>query len=187
MPTVISHAVVGFSAAAAISNRNTSRKLWPLSILCAILPDMDAVGFRLGIPYGHFLGHRGFFHSLTFAIVVGFAVASIFFRKELASRKDWWFYFVFFVLVTATHGVLDAFTNGGLGIALLSPFDNHRYFFWKTPISVSPIGLRAFLSGRAPDILANEFAWVWLPAFLFALLGKRCLFRYEKGDKEVLE
>lgn len=186
LPSVISHAIVGVSAGVAISNRHAPKKLWLLSILCTILPDVDVVSFKLGIPYGHFFGHRGFFHSLTFAFVVGLIVASIFFKKELSSRKDWWFYFIFFSIVTATHGVLDAFTNGGLGIALLSPFDNHRYFFWKTPISVSPINPRAFLSGRALGILANEFLWVWLPALSLALLGKLCLFRRGNSDRIIL-
>jgi hypothetical protein len=31
-------------------------------------------------------------------------------------------------LATAGHGLLDAMTNGGLGLAFFSPFDNHRYF-----------------------------------------------------------
>jgi inner membrane protein len=29
----------------------------------------------------------------------------------------------------ASHGVLDALTNGGHGIAFFSPFLNERYFF----------------------------------------------------------
>jgi hypothetical protein len=35
-------------------------------------------------------------------------------------------------LATASHGVLDATTNGGLGVAFFSPFDNRRYFLpWR--------------------------------------------------------
>ena len=62
MPTVISHAMVGVAAGIAVSNRRLPKKFWGLSILCAILPDIDVVTFKLGIPYGHFFGHRGFFH-----------------------------------------------------------------------------------------------------------------------------
>ncbi|NIM12838.1 MAG: hypothetical protein GTO45_29905 [Candidatus Aminicenantes bacterium] len=49
-------------------------------------------------------------------------------------------------MLTASHGVLDAFTNGGLGIALLSPFDTTRHFSPWQPIEVAPIGIWAFFS-----------------------------------------
>jgi inner membrane protein len=169
--------MVGVAAGITVSNRHLPKKFWGLSILCAILPDIDVVSFKLGIPYGHFFGHRGFFHSIFFAFIVGFIITEIFFSKEQSSRKDRWFYFVYFSLVTSTHGIFDAFTNGGLGIALLSPFDNHRYFFWKTPISVSPISPRVFLNLRTFGILANEFLWVWMPMLFLALLGKYGILR----------
>ena len=40
-----------------------------------MLPDADVIGFRLGVPYGGMLGHRGLTHSLIFACMVGLAVA----------------------------------------------------------------------------------------------------------------
>jgi inner membrane protein len=36
--------------------------------------------------------------------------------------------FAFLFLAAASHGVLDAFTNGGLGIALFWPWSGARYF-----------------------------------------------------------
>ena len=30
-----------------------------------MLPDADVAGLYLGVDYGHWLGHRGFSHSLT--------------------------------------------------------------------------------------------------------------------------
>jgi hypothetical protein len=47
--------------------------------------------------------------------------------------KDRWVRPYFFV-VTASHGALDAMTDGGLGIAFFAPFDNTRYFFPFRPI-----------------------------------------------------
>jgi hypothetical protein len=59
----------------------------------------------------------------------------------------------FFFLATASHGLLDAMTDGGLGVAFFSPFDKHRYFFPWTPIRVSPIGLtRLFQRARRPGL-----------------------------------
>jgi inner membrane protein len=50
------------------------------------------------------------------------------------------------VVGAASHGILDAMTNGGLGVALLSPLDTTRYFRPWRPIQVSPISLRRFFS-----------------------------------------
>ena len=45
----------------------------------------------------------------------------------------------------ASHGVLDALTDGGPGVAFLAPFDDTRYFFPWRPIRVSPLW-RGFFS-----------------------------------------
>jgi membrane-bound metal-dependent hydrolase YbcI (DUF457 family) len=41
--------------------------------------------------------------------------------------------------VVASHGVLDALTDGGKGVAFFSPFDTTRHFFPVRPIPVAPI------------------------------------------------
>ena len=138
-----------------------------LSIVCSVLPDADVFGYYwLYIPYDSFFGHRGFFHSLFFAAILSFFIVSIFYRKEAPFSKWWWTFLYFFVL-TASHGLLDALTNGGRGIALLSPFSNHRYFLPWTPIEVSPLGIKAFLSQRGLVVLKQEILWIWVPSFLF--------------------
>jgi inner membrane protein len=73
-------------------------------------------------------------------------------------------------LATASHGVLDAMTNGGLGVAFFSPVDNRRYFLSWRPIRVSPIAFGRFFSQQGYLILKNELLWIWLPAGLFAVL-----------------
>ncbi len=172
MPTIITHAAVGIASGLAISKGKPAKRFWVLSILCAILPDFDVVAFKLGILYNSFWGHRGFYHSLFFAMITGVFIASVFFRKDGFFSKSWLFYTTYFSVVTATHGILDAFTDGGLGIALLTPFDNERYFFWTTPIAVSPLSIKAFLSERGISILKNEFLWVWAPAIFIVAIGR---------------
>lgn len=137
-----------------------------------MLPDLDVLAFQFGIPYGDFWGHRGFFHSIFFSVVVGLFVATVFLKREGLISRSWLFYSLYFTAVTSAHCILDAFTNGGLGIALLSPFNNERYFFWATPISVSPLSIKAFLGSKGVAILKNEIVWVWLPAIFIALIGK---------------
>lgn len=172
MPSAITHAVVGIASGLAVSKGNAPKRFWALSIICAILPDLDVLTFQFGISYGDFWGHRGFFHSIFFAVVLGGIIATIFFRKEGIFSKSWLFYFLYFSVVSSTHGILDAFTNGGLGIALLSPFDNERYFFRATPIYVSPLSIKAFISERGVAVLKNEILWVWLPSICVAAIGK---------------
>jgi inner membrane protein len=160
MPTVITHAVVGLGLTALLPAPVKPPWLWSLAAALAALPDLDVVGLFLGVPYGSFFGHRGFFHSLFFALVLGLAVALATFRPLDLS---WGLAWLFFFGVIASHGLLDCFTNGGLGIALLSPFDRTRYFFPWQPIQVSPIGGLARIGRWGPPVFGSEIIWVWLP------------------------
>jgi inner membrane protein len=58
---------------------------------------------------------------------------------------------LFLFVVTASHGVLDAMTNGGLGVAFFAPFTSARYFLPFRPVQVSPISLAAFFTHRGVD------------------------------------
>jgi inner membrane protein len=84
--------------------------------------------------------------------------------------------FVYFLLSEASHGVLDAMTDGGLGVAFFSPFDTTRYFFAVRPVAVSPIGIDEFFDDDALHILASEVQWIWLPT-LWVFLIVRALQR----------
>jgi len=134
-----------------------------------MIPDVDAVGFRFGIWYGDFWGHRGMTHSLVFAGLVTGAVMLICFRHgapgitRLALSA-------YLFLATASHGVLDALTNGGLGVAFFSPFNNNRYFFPWRPIRVSPISLGRFFSQQGYLVLRTELFWIWLPSAVVATI-----------------
>ena len=171
MPSAISHAAVAVAAGISFAPRNVPDYFGPLAILCSVIPDADIVGFSFGIPYAHFWGHRGFFHSPFFGLFMTIFLIRLFFRDLEIFSRPWFFYFLFFFLLSASHGVLDAFTNGGLGIALLSPFDNARYFFPWTPIMVSPVGIRGFLSTWGLSVLKSELFWIWLPSFLIAVVS----------------
>lgn len=144
------------------------KRVWVLSAACSVIPDLDVIGFRFGIRYGDFWGHRGFTHSLLFAALLASALVFTGFQRGLPShgRATLWIYLF---LATASHGFLDAMTDGGLGVAFFSPFDNQRYFLPWTPIRVSPIGVGRFFSGRGLDVLRTEFLWIWVPAAVIAI------------------
>ncbi len=136
-------------------------------VLCSVIPDLDVIGFRFGIHYGDFWGHRGFTHSLVFAALLSGVVALAMFRRGAAGigRSA---LFAYLFLATASHGVLDAMTNGGLGVAFFSPFNTTRYFLPWRPIRVSPIAVHRFFGARGYSVLQSELVWIWVPAFLFA-------------------
>ena len=92
---------------------------------------------------------------------------------------------LFFFLIAATHGVLDAFTNGGLGIALFSPFDTGRYFMPFRPLVVAPIGFGAMFSEWGLAVIVSEAKWVWLPLSLATLIMEKIHKKREKPRDRV--
>ena len=172
MPSMITHAAVGAAAAVAFAPRSVSGFFLPASVLCATVQDLDVIGFYFRLPYGHILGHRGLTHSLFLGIFASLLFSTLLSRNAGAFSKMWFFYFAFFSLVWASHGILDAFTRGGYGAALLWPFDNQRVFSSWSPIPISPIGLGSFFSKWGLHVFKNELLWVWLPSFSLALLAR---------------
>jgi inner membrane protein len=163
MPTVMSHAVVALALAPAFRRAPWPRRVWWVAAGCAMLPDADVIGIPLGVPFGSVLGHRGLTHSLIFAAALAAPLA-----PWLADRgaRGWLWLYLF--AATASHGLLDAMTNGGIGVAFFAPFDTTRYYVPWRPIVVSPISVRAFVSQWGLAVLASEARYVWLPAALFA-------------------
>ena len=123
----------------------------------------------MGIPYAHFFGHRGFTHSLTFALILASVnAAAIAIGK---SSRFSWPILIYLFLCTASHGILDAMTSGGIGVALFAPFSDQRVFFSWRPIEVSPLSITQFMSLRGTRVLKNELLWVILPSLGLAILG----------------
>ena len=167
MPTILSPAVAAMALVAAFPPRVVPRRLILVGAACAMLPDADVIGLRFGVPYGSLLGHRGLTHSLTFALCWASLVRLVVYARPAPDLHRGWVWLYLF-LATASHGLLDACTNGGLGVAFFSPFSPARHFYSFTPIAVSPIGAR-FLSARGWFVLRSEFVWVWLPSLSFAV------------------
>ena len=168
MPTVFSHAAAPLALGLGLGRGTVPRRLLVAGIVGAALPDLDVVTFHLGIPYSADLGHRGFSHSLAFAALVGLAGAA----GHRALRAGFARAFVFLFAATVSHGVLDAFTDGGLGVAFLWPWSGERYWAPQAfrVVEVSPISVSRFLSGRGLAVLGSELRWIWLPALAAGLI-----------------
>jgi len=86
--------------------------------MLAMLPDLDVVAFKLGIPYAAEFGHRGASHSVVAALTIGLCAAPIiarWLRVPLLPTA------VAAALAVLSHGPLDMLTDGGLGVAALWP------------------------------------------------------------------
>ena len=179
MPTFLSHPAVPLALGAGLGERVVSRRLLAAGVAASVIPDLDVVGLRLGIPYEAALGHRGATHSLVFAAAVAVVGAAL--HRALDSRARTAFAFLF--VAGASHAVLDALTSGGLGVALLWPFSDARYFAPVRPIPVAPLGVHGVLA-RGPAVLSSEILRVWVPsAVLGVLLAWR---RWRRGSRDAV-
>jgi len=172
MASAFGHVAVAYAMGKTLNSSFASTRFWVWTVLCSLLPDADVVGLLVGIPYEHLWGHRGMTHSITFAILAGIVVPTLAIPNIPWRSRRYGVLAIYFGLVTMSHGVLDAFTDGGLGIAFFAPFDATRYFFPWRPITVSPIGLTQFFSSWGVGVLLSELIWIGIPVTCW-LIGLR--------------
>jgi inner membrane protein len=160
MPTLLAHPAVPLAIGLGLGRAAVPRPLLAAGVAAAVLPDLDVLAFRLGVPYADQLGHRGMSHSLALALLVAILGALALRRWRVPVGTSLWFLF----LAGASHGLLDMLTTGGLGVALLWPWSSERFFAPVQVIRVSPLSPRQFLTAWGLAVLGSELVWVWLPA-----------------------
>jgi inner membrane protein len=170
MPSPVSHATVALALGSLFPHTVLPRQLWLLGVCCAALPDVDIISFRLGIEYHHVLGHRGLTHSISFALGMGLVAAGVTFfivkGRGLAIMLG-----LYLFVCTLSHGLLDAMTNGGSGVAFFAPFLNERFFLSWRPIDVAPLSMARFFTASGMQVIGSELMWVALPSLLVALFA----------------
>ena len=169
MATAVTHAYVGILLAPLAPAGMRGPSLFAALALLAVLPDVDLVGDLFGIPYSHPLGHRGFTHSLLFAALAGTAAAWLVRRHGAATARDRLSLAAVLGLATASHGILDAATNGGKGVGFFIPLTSERFFLPWRPLTVTPLELDRLQTIGIGTVLQSEFLWVWLPATVMAV------------------
>ena len=150
------HVAVGIAAARLYLGRRSIPGALTFAAL-SMLPDADVIAFALDIPYSDPFGHRGASHSLAFAAGVGALIGGLSRRLRLGLLA---------AVVVASHPLLDALTDGGLGVALWWPQEETRVFAPWRPIPVAPIGA-SFLSERGLKVMLAEL----LPSLPLLLYG----------------
>jgi inner membrane protein len=176
VPTIISHAAVPLALGVGLGEKRIPRALLITGIAASMLPDADVILFGFGATYHDVWSHRGFSHSLGFALLVAFA-AAVLLRKAAPPLTT----AAFVSVGMASHGLLDMLTSGGHGVAIFWPVTADRYFYDWRPIQVAPIVGPGFVdrfASRAVALLKTEVLWIWLPAGIVAVVLR--LWRKEK-------
>lgn len=174
MPSFLTHPAVPLAITLGLGRGVVSWRLCAVGVAASVLPDLDVLTIHLGIARGAVLGHRGFSHSILFAMLIAAVCASFFRSPDSKFLRSFWFLFI----STVSHAVLDAFTTGGLGVALFWPWSAERFFAPIRFIEAAPLSLSRFISQRGPTVLLSEILWVWLPlmsAVLATALLRRSL------------
>jgi inner membrane protein len=141
-----------------------SLKFLILSIVCTVIPDADVVGYLwLYIPAHSFCGHRDFFHFPFFEMACNcFCFLSK--RNDLFKTVVEIFHLFFYSHCKPWDlGCLDQWRPGYRSVV--------AFFPW-TPLEVSPIGVKAFMSQRGLTVLTNELLWNWVPSFFTVICLK---------------
>lgn len=170
MPSLLTHPAPMLALGAAFGLRRIPPRLLVAAVFFSLLPDFDGIGFRFGVSYASWLGHRGFSHSLVFALSCG--ALGVWMAPALKASRLLSATLIF--LAVCAHIALDALTNGGLGVAVFWPFSDTRWFFPWRPIQVSPISPKIFFTTEwGLRTLLSELRWVWLPLLPAALVCRR--------------
>src|SRR5439155_254109 len=115
--------IVALALGPAFRRAGWPARVWWAAAICAAVPDADVLGVFAGVPLGSLLGHRGLTHSLAFAAALAAIVTPLLVAP--GTRRRLW---VYLFLATASHGIPDGMTDGGIGVAYFAPFDAARYY-----------------------------------------------------------
>ncbi|MCC7245514.1 MAG: metal-dependent hydrolase [Saprospiraceae bacterium] len=166
MASVFGHVMASSALGMSFFKKQLRSGTFWLTAFCAFAPDLDVLTFYLGIPYSSQWGHRGWTHSLVFAVAFGWLMAWLFYRRHSDfQRIIWWC-----ILATASHPLLDMMTDGGRGCALWWPFDASRIFLPWRPIAVSPLGISDFFTPWGLEVLYSEVLYIGFPALAIIVL-----------------
>ena len=111
----------------AFAGRTVGKKAMLWGILAQSIPDIDFVAALWSDTIGNLFAHRGFTHSILFAVIITPLIAGLanhWHRPHNISFRRW---FLFIGSVILMHIFLDAFNNYGVG--WFEPFSSKRISF----------------------------------------------------------
>ena len=156
------HFAPAVALAVALGPRRVGWRLMVAGAVCGVMPDLDFLSIKMGFDrYSGTYGHRGFTHSLGFALLIGLVGAlwpADGWRRRLGRGA-------FLALCTASHPLLDSLFDVGICSAWLWPLDGARHCLdWR------PVPMRGIALFGAQRFML-ELQWVGLPLLVLANAG----------------
>lgn len=163
MPSFFGHAVAGAAIhSLALPGERKSRRTLTMTLVCAMIPDLDWFMSFLPISTRHFLNHRGVTHSLLAAVLIAAGAVLLGFSRADRSRHLW----SCMLACAFSHALLDACTLGGVGVAFFTPVTAMRFVCDFQPIRVGPIPLNMQLLKPFLVGLWTELFWIGFPSIV---------------------
>jgi len=120
----LTHIVLGSCMGEATAGKILGKRAMLLGVAAQSIPDIDFIAYLWLTKTENLLGHRGFTHSIFFAVIITIAMAIFFtwyFRRRKVLRKT---LILLFGINIFTHLFFDCFNAYGVG--LLEPFHHAR-------------------------------------------------------------
>jgi inner membrane protein len=139
----ITHIALGAVAGEAIAGKYLGKRAMLYGALAQSLPDIDFIGAFFLSPADNLLFHRGFTHSLLFALIATgvFALSAFFYHRS--QKIPGGMLIMLFGTELLLHLVLDVCNAYGVG--LLEPFSSKRFslnvLFVADPFYSIPLGI----------------------------------------------
>lgn len=120
----LTHIALGACIGELFLGKKIGQRAMLYGAIAASLPDIDFIaGFFLNAA-DNLLAHRGFTHSILFALIMSLFLGWFFGRKHLVSNTSKTEWFVFIAVEMLVHLFLDMFNAYGVG--LFEPFSHLR-------------------------------------------------------------
>lgn len=151
--------VLGAAVGEAVAGKQLGIKAAFWGAIAGTIPDLDVFLRSFYNPLDAALVHRGFSHSLLFAVLAGLVFAYLFNRwnKNKLGFQKW---FIFWFLGIVTHPLLDIFTN--YGTQFFYPFSTRITFnsvFVIDPLYTIPFLFCVIVAISLKRSNPNRYKW----------------------------
>jgi inner membrane protein len=123
----LTHIALGACMGEAFAGHTVGKKAVLWGILAQSIPDIDFIAATWLDTSSNLLAHRGFTHSILFAVLVSLFMAMLAERWHRPHNISFMRWLCFFGAAIGLHIFLDAFNNYGVG--WFEPFSHYRISF----------------------------------------------------------
>ncbi|MEI7802998.1 MAG: metal-dependent hydrolase [Bacteroidota bacterium] len=149
----LTHIVLGMIEGELIAGKKLGKKAMLWGAIANSLPDIDVIPSMFVSVDNSLLMHRGFTHSILFAILISILAAFYFRRKNHALEFSGWL--LLWGCGMFSHILIDSFTTYGTG--WFEPFSHYRVSF-NTIFVADPFFTLSLLIGAIALLIKKRFS-----------------------------